>query len=271
MLSRCFVVYRKAVAQFSARDFRPRQSIALTPENVTLMLKSKLHPNDRLLRQSTVGPGASRFLIVDRNQCVRGIYRPLLCLPYPMAGSSVLGVPVESYLQVVEQKLLSEENTTLIFVSHANGFSFTVYGIDGSLRLPLVHLKLPGERSVTAGKMSDRDMRPFVNTTNLMDDLAELVTDHYTTSIHPCSSFFYLSGSDSVLSFSETKAAWRERGYADKLPLSFEDKRWVSLPDLAAQHRGVTPLYCTDFDGYKVVDERGLTTRVKLGRLELDS
>nr|CCC93704.1 conserved hypothetical protein [Trypanosoma congolense IL3000] len=265
------ITFRKALAHFSVREFRARQRHSLKPDNVVDVFKSSLHPNDRFLREASVGAGASRFLVVDRNQCVRGIYRPLLCLPYPEDGSNALGIPVESYLQLLHQKTISEENSTLVFVSHVNGFSFAVYGIDGIVRLPIAHITLPTQRAAAAGKMSDRDMRPFVSTSSLIDDLAELVTDHYSSSMDPCSSFFFLSNSDSAMTFVETRAAWKSRGYADKMPLSFDDKRWVRLPETSPHYGNMGTLYHEDPEIGTVVSEAKLTARVITGLLELDS
>ncbi|RNF08902.1 hypothetical protein TraAM80_02447 [Trypanosoma rangeli] len=266
---------RQAVALFTMKSFRARQKILLTPQNVTTVFMEKLDPQDRLLRQSSVGAGASRILVLDKKQRVRGVYHPLLCLPYPIDGAGVLGIPVESYLQRIQQKQRAAEDLaegcTFIVVAHANGLGFAVYAADGGVCFPLVNIKLPAQRGTGLGMMNERDMVPFLETTSLVEDFADVMTESYTERVRPCSTFFFLSNANTSISFSGIKTAWQLRGYVDTSPLSFEDKRWVSLPDMVAQRDRNTWLYCRDDKGDKVVSEKGLAAGVKVGMLELDT
>ncbi|RNF17906.1 uncharacterized protein Tco025E_04651 [Trypanosoma conorhini] len=266
---------RQAVALFTMKSFRARQKILLTPQNVATVFSEKLDPQDRLLRQSSVGAGASRILVLDKKQRVRGVYHPLMCLPYPIDGAAVLGIPVESYLQRIQQKQKSAEalaeGCTFIVVVHANGLGIAVYAADGSIRFPLVNVKLPAQRATGLGMMNERDMLPFLETTSLVEDFAELMTETYTEHVHDCSTFFFLTNANTSISFTGMRRAWQVRGYADTSPLSFDDKRWVSLPDMVAQRDRATSLYCRDDEGDKVVSRKGLTAGVKIGILELDT
>ncbi|EKF27705.1 hypothetical protein MOQ_008562 [Trypanosoma cruzi marinkellei] len=266
---------RQAVALFTIKSFRARQKILLTSENVGAVFSEKLDPQDRLLRQSSVGPGASRILVLDKNQRVRGVYHPLLCLPYPLNGDGALGIPVESYLQRIQQKKTSTgdsaEGCTFIVVAHANGLGIAVYAVDGSARFPLVNIKLPAQRCTGRGLMNERDMVPFVGTTSLVEDFAEIIAENYTDYIHSCSTFFYLANPNTSISFHGMRTAWNFRGYTDTSPLSFTDHRWVSLSDMVAQRDSSEPLYCRDDGNDKVVSIKGLTAGVKVGMLELDT
>ncbi|EAN85704.1 hypothetical protein C3747_7g456 [Trypanosoma cruzi] len=266
---------RQAVALFTIKSFRARQKILLTPQNLDSVFTEKLDPQDRLLRQSSVGPGASRILVLDKNQRVRGVYHPLLCLPYPLNGDGVLGIPVESYLQRIQQKKQSNgdstEGCTFIVVAHANGLGIAVYAADGNACFPLVNVKLPAQRCTGRGMMNERDMIPFIGTTSLVEDFAEIMAENYSEYIHFCSTFFFLANPNTSISFHAMRSAWKLRGYTDTSPLSFTDNRWVPLPDLVAQRDPSVPLYCRDDGGDKVVSIKGLTAGVKVGMLELDT
>ncbi|KEG14988.1 hypothetical protein DQ04_00231140 [Trypanosoma grayi] len=276
MLHTACIKHRQAVALFTFKSFRARQKIALTPASVASVFAEQLDSQDRLLRQSSVGSGASRFLVLDKQQRVRGVYHPLLCLPYPLEGAGVLGTPVDAYLHRLRQRWdalgdFDGDACTFVVVSYANGLGVTAYGVDGSVRLPLVNVKLPARRHSGVGMMNERDMRPFAETTSLVDDFAEVVAEHYATCIHPCSSFFFLSSANAALSLGDMRVAWRERGLADTSPLSLDDRRWVTLPDVVVQHGRATPLYCRDDEGDKVASAKGLEVGVKVGLLELDT
>lgn len=83
MLLSSFFCKRQAVALFNMKHFRSRQKYALTPANALDIFKSTLDNDDRMLRQSRLGSGATRVLIIDKHQRVKGVYHPLMCLPHP--------------------------------------------------------------------------------------------------------------------------------------------------------------------------------------------
>ncbi|KAG8345995.1 hypothetical protein ERJ75_000963000 [Trypanosoma vivax] len=267
----CSVTRRKPVALFNIRDFHPRHRLALTTDNALSVLGKELEPCDRLLRQTSKGISASRFLILDQSNRVRGIYHPPLCLPYPLDDNDALGLSVESFLEFANVRQRSTESSSLVLISHANGLGVATYDARGNVVLGLKNLTLPAQRMETASRMSDRDMRPFVETTGIIEDFAGIVKEHYADCMHSCCNFYFVYNDNAAITLRGVAVAWGKRGYTDKMPLSFEDRRWVPLPEAAVKSadRGVSPYY-VDADGRRVVNRAWLNVAVCRGRLELD-
>ncbi|KAH9582146.1 hypothetical protein LSM04_006186 [Trypanosoma melophagium] len=291
---------RRAVALFTFKHFRPRRRLLITPANALRVFSETLDPHDRLLRQSSAGAGASRFLVLDGQQRVRGVYHPVLCLPYPRDGDGVLGVTVESYMQRVEQKRKQkqqeeqkggEEGCVFVVLAHGNGLTAAAYAVDGACTLPPLHVKMTNTTSC--------DVRPFVGAARLADDFAVVTAEYFTEFIQPCNTLLFLANSNSsndknssVCSFGGMRAAWRERGLDDVSPLRLDDPRWISLPDTVIRHphnitgsnnnnnsnsgingnsNNPTPFFERDSEGDRVPTAAGLAAGMQTGLLELDT
>ncbi|ORC93091.1 uncharacterized protein TM35_000024170 [Trypanosoma theileri] len=306
MFRTAFICRRRAVALFTFKHFRPRRRLPMTPANVPNVFAETLDPRDRLLRQSSAGAGASRFLVLDGQQRVRGVYHPVLCLPYPRDGDGVLGITVETYMQRVQEKQQQREQKkeeegesaaaagcVFVVLAHGNGLTAAAYAADGACTMLPMHVKMTGTTTC--------DMRPFVGAARLADDFAVMTAEYFADCIQPCNTFLFLSNTNSsnssnasVCTFGGMRAAWRERGLDDVSPLRFDDPRWVSLPDTVVRqpynisgstndnnnnsnnnnnnnNNNKTPFFERDIDGDRVPTAAGLAAGMQAGLLELDT
>lgn len=257
---------RLPVALFNMKHFQTKTKIVVTPENYREVLGSVLLPQDRLLRQSSVGGGSTRVLVLDKMQGVKGVYHPLLCLPHPTAvdgGDKSLGVPIANYLESLQSSAGLPEVLTV--VSHPEGTAFGTFTADGHEGLPLINLSAP---SALDGAESEE----------LVDDLMEAMrSPEIAKHLRRCRTYYFVRR-DEKASLQLATLRKREMSLPDgarrTLPLSFMHPNWVSLPDVSLQTgRGeIVSIYARDpITKDSIVSAEGLLKSVRTGKLELDT
>ncbi|EPY27985.1 hypothetical protein STCU_02567 [Strigomonas culicis] len=260
---------RLPVALFNMKHFQCRQRVDLNPSNYSTTLNECLHPQDRLLRQSAVGGGASRVLVVDKMQQVKAVMIPMLCAPHPTVLSSLeettLGIPIEKYLSgikpVPKPKAKSSNTvllpTSLVILSHPNGLAVGIFNSDGKYVVKLQNITIVKDEAVAS---------PVVQA---ITNLVQTLTDH-KKAVSECSTLYFVvrDNTDSLTLAAIEALAAKEPSLQGSF--DFKDRRWVSMADVVFHHAKGVSLYARDpKTNAKIVSADGLQTAVKQGRLEL--
>lgn len=227
MFQRKPLLARQAVAFFNMKHFRSKHKVPITPENIKDVFTRQLEPQDRLLRHSQVGSGSTRMLVLDRQQQVKGVYHPVLCLPHPATvygGDNVLGLSISDYLAALEAKVPADAAhgttpqlpTVLTIVSHPNGLALGTYAADGAVRMPLRNLVLPpastggsggagtsgaGDTAAAAkhggtglGEAAAKvSASSATGPSGAIDELVKVINANYAAYIASCSTFYFVT------------------------------------------------------------------------------
>jgi hypothetical protein len=213
---------RSAVAFFSMNHFQVRYRAALNAENVYMTLSSCVLPRDRLLLHSGTGRGSSRVLVLDNQQKVKGVLRPLCCLPHPATipgGSSSLGVTVENYLKTCAStahltKTAAETTTAapsdmpmvLVIVTHPDGLALIAYYADGRLALPLVILDFTALKGRVIGSTGEGKQFGAIQTAKVYNsrwsrfairEQLQSLLDQHVDVVARCATLYWITRSES--------------------------------------------------------------------------
>lgn len=277
---------RSAVAFFNMKHFQVKQKIKVNPSNVCDVFSQNLLPGDRLLRQSSAGAGATRVLVLNRNQMVKAVYLPILCLPHPAAVSdtnTVLGLSVEQYLSTVKTSL-ERKHTTFMALSHPKGIAFTVYDSMGSPKMPIVKVAYSDaeEDSDIARGIGKHalDTAGTPNRSRAIEFLKAL--GEHMELVEECDSFYMINRErGSCLMLGDIRRLTKPQdpdeevvtgfeGTGEPMDYSgfsvFEEKgRWHAVPEQALQTNPEAPLYIDTLP-----NDAGLHYSVSTGVLLLD-
>lgn len=291
LFQRTPALLRSAVAFFNMKHFQVREKIKVNPSNINQIFSTYLEPGDRLLRQSRVGSGSTRVLVLDNFQKVKGVYLPVLCVTHPatVKEHSTLGLPVSQYLETV--KLAQEQgHTTFAALSYPTGIAFIVFNALGKAQMKLVKVKYShtaadplvaksiGKHALfNAGNANRTRSREFL--LSLQDSFDE---------IRQCSTFFIINRErgtclmlDDLLSI-HRQASKVEEDEGEEMITGVENQgpplnpevltvfnnadRWITLPEQSLQSQPSAPLYTRG-----EVNEKGLQMAFSSGVLLLDS
>ncbi|CAD2214211.1 hypothetical protein AGDE_07911 [Angomonas deanei] len=285
MFARSFVRNaRIPVALFNTKHFQSRHKMVVSPKEFTSVFSEILSPQDRLLRQSTVGGGSNRVLVLDRLQQVKGVYYPVLCLPHPSALSSAeegtLGVPVSKYLEKVapvtppttgRKKVKPVYPSTLVILSHPNGVAFAVFSGEGTYTVKLQNFHIArGEDEKGSAATASSQEAPAAPTDAMIGaskQLLKSLSAEYTKHIQPCSTFYFVVRDKKASMTLSTIASIADNAKEELgLPFSFSDSRWVQMSDVVFHGSRNVSLYSNE----ESVDSAALLQAVTHGTLEVD-
>lgn len=289
MLQNSFIALRSAVAFFNMKHFQVKQKVRVTPSNFHEVFSTYLRPHDRLLRQSRVGAGSTRVLVLNKYQMVKAVYLPVLCTPHPsyvVGSNSALGLPVEEYLSLVK-KAQDEQQTVFAALSYPKGISFSVYDTRGIAQMPMVTVSYEDVQT-DKGVAYGIGKHAFLSSGNPNRARArEFITalhEHHGQ-VGQCSTFYMINRErGSCLMLSDVQRLGRQEGNDDSedeyitgleeklAPLSpemlevFENtERWIALPEQVLQSSSTAPLYSKNLPS-----EQGLQSAISSGVLLLD-
>lgn len=290
---------RLPLAHFNMKHFQSKQKHVLTPANFRDVFSTAMLPQDRLLRQSSTGGGATRVLVLDRLQQVKGVYSPLLCLPHPAVvegGDNALGLTVKDYLRLITPEAAAEKvPTTMVMISHPYGIGYAAYAADGSLHMPVKNIAAPPELVEQQIKYQQQlqqeqqessfdepppvlDVAPVPSplaTPEYIATIMDAISASFDSYLSGCSTFYYVTrdktASLRLAELRQEENVLLKAGRVSRCPISFNDKRWVALPDSVLQSDRHISLYTRDRKtNERIVSQQGLTAAVTHGKVELD-
>lgn len=284
---------RLPLAQFNMKHFQCKQKHDITPDNFQRVFTTAILPRDRLLRQSSAGGGATRVLVLDNMQQVKGVYFPMLCLPYPTTvkgGDSALGITVGNYLDIITPKAPAEMPTTLVLMSHPYGVAIASYASDGSVHMPVKNITAPvnlveqqqeeGQPPVAQDEdatLPDAAVPSPLSTPEYISTIMAAIAEEHNKYLANCSTFFFVTRDKTAsltlgeLRKEEDRLVKESGDDAAQCAIPFSDHRWIALPDSMMQANRNVPLYTRDKKtGERIVSQKGLDSAVTHGRMELD-
>lgn len=286
MFCRTLVSRRSAVAFFNMKHFQVQQKIAVTPSTIHDVFTKHLNPGDRLLRQSRAGAGATRILVLNKQQMVKAVYLPLLCVPHPslvVGETAVLGLKVEEYLEKVK---IAQENSQTVFaaLSYPRGIAFGIYDSVGDAKIRLVNVDIT-DMATDAGIATGIGKHAMMNAgspqKSRAKDFIRALSVHREQFLACESHYFVNRERGTCLMLPDVQRLASQSDPEEEMITGLEEKeepldletlssfvdgsRWVTLPEQALQSPQSHPLY-----HHGVPTEKGFQCAVSTGTLLLD-